>query len=882
MYALDEKYVDEAAEEMFDHLGEQRELEEIRVDRPTERKKSRGWIFGAAAAVVCVVGGTAALRLLPIWSSPNDGIEVTLPATTTTTAVPKETTVVEIEIPSNLPDPYEVGNVVNPNSKALETYESIFWGSWKGANETISLNYNDAAFGDESGDVSVRYWDEGYFLQIYNQRGDAIKHYCIFKETPYLMYVYNDTETSEAQVYTRIDSESYSDSGVLLSSGSLNGFGKKKLATLMDFDENDGTQRLYNVLQTNLYDENGSRYVILDQSVVLEKDVTLEQPEELKFTVTCQFCSGSLLTDLSLTLSREENGWIIALAEDESGNVYTTDSLATNTEFIDVEALRENTDFSERVSVIENAFYGEWESNIGITLTMTYSDDDFNRGWVSINYAVEKEDGWYLIITSGGCGQLYYIPRDEPETIYYYADIEGTKIVKNEYYAVYNLKSRGSKEITTGAISTIGMDKLKDMYGVDIWSIASDTLEFDGVEYSWTQTNMLLGYGNVYLDELPTENKIRFSRRYFEGGAFDNEYDEVYPEARFFTFTVEKIDGEWVITDVASYAPLDVSESEYDVEYFHDRAGMYDAAATLLAIDSHDETNLYSWDGSGYNEYASGLINCKLAEVDGIIYALFLDSEHSLRLRAYNCGEPCGEKLIRENYIENGMFANDFSIKVVGEYLLIYSNESGIADIAVYSKYLDACGKTTADKVYELTDSGFRMELDGEEIVYTTDEHDLDGRLWHLTRCAQSIFFDKFICAPNCDMSDSVTEYDENGNEVIWYRITDMPYVDYFMFHEYTRSIFTVGSYGEIEFSGDYELFNWLCYTRGGARGSNINVSGVSYSIKDKTENTAVIVYTVYGCDENYEPTDEIIETHEVAVQNTTDGWRLTELYSPY
>lgn len=880
MDELDEQFVDETAEEMFDHLGERRELEEIRVDRPQEKKKSRAWIYGTAAAVVCVIGGVTALSLLPNDGAPNDGIEVTLPPTSTTNVLPIiETT--PIEIPSDLPDPYEVeGARLSPKDE-LEAFESIFWGGWRGENETIWLNYNASTFGEKCSSVSAFRSDDGYFLQFYNQNDDGISRgeiYCIFKENPDVMYVYKASEINSARAYTKLGNDSYSNSMALLPSGNLNALGKVKLTSFMNYNENDGTQQLYHITSTVLYGENDAAYTILEQDFVLENDITEEKPDEIVFTAPCQVSGGGQLVNVTLTLKREENGWIIASAVDEEGNIFKTDLLATNTEMIDVEGLSVDYDtytISDRVPIIEDVFYGEWESYNGETFMMTYTEDSINASWSWINYAVEKEDGWYLMATSGGCGQLYYIPREEPETIYYYMDVDGLYIPKNTYAVVYKLKTRGSKEISTGLIGSIGMDKLEDMYGVDIWTAAPDTLEFDGVGYT------LLGYGNIYLDELPTENKIRFSRRYYEDGAFDNEYDEVYPETRYFTFTAEKIDGEWVITDTASFVPLDTSGSEYDVEYFNDRDGMYVAAATLLELDSHNETELYIWDGNNYTDFDTGLINCQVEEIDGIIYALFLDDEHSLRLRAYNNGEICGEKLIRENYIENGMFPFDFSIKVVGEYLLIYSNESGTADIALYSEYLDYCGTTTADKV-ELSENGFVMEIDGEQIVYSTDEHDLEGRLWHLTRCAQDIFYDKFICAPNCDMNDSFTDYDENGNEIMWYHITEMPYVDYFMFHGYVQSIFTVDSYAEIEFSGDYEIFNWLCYTRGGARGSNIEVSGVSYSIKDKTEDAAVIVYTVYGTDENYEPTDEIIETHEVAVQNTTDGWRLSELYSPY
>lgn len=885
MDELDEQFVDETAEEMFDHLGERRELEEIRVDRPKEKKKSRAWIYGTAAAVVCVIGGVTALSLLPNDGAPNDGIEVTLPPTSTTTVLPIiETT--PIEIPSDLPSFDDFGSTLR-NSESVEVFERFFWGSWRSGTETIRLNYNESEFCGSNVDVYVRSWEKGYILQVYHQNDDGMTFYFIYNDNPDVMYAYDENEQENARAYTKLGNESYSDSAVVLNSGKLNSFGKIKLATLLYFEGNTGLMTPYDqLIRTKLYDENDDCYEMLSQCIVVPQDITEEKLSELELIITCQVHGGSQLADVTISLKHEEKGWIITSAIDGEGNIFKTDLLATNTEMIDVEGLSVDYDtytLSEQVSIIEDVFYGEWESTDTGTFLMTYTGDHLNPDWSNVNYAVEKEDGWYLMETSGGCGQLYFVSKEDPETIYYYMDVTNEDIVKNSYYAVYKLKSRGSKDrsISTGVISNIAMDKLEDMYGVDIWTVAPNELTYDGIDYTWVQSSMFWGYGNVYLNELPSEDKIVFSRRYVENGIYDSEYYEMYPRMRYFTFTTEKIDGEWTITDTAAFVPLDTSGSEYDVEYFIDRDGMYVAAATLLELDSHNETELYIWDGNSYTDFDTGLINCQVTEIDGIIYALFLDDEHSLRLRAYNNGEKCGEKLVREHYIENGMFPTDFSIKVVGEYLLIYSNESGTADIVLYSKYLDYCGETTADKV-ELSENGFVMEIDGEQIVYSTDEHDLEGRLWHLTRCAQDIFFDKFICAPNCDMNDSYTDYDEDGNEIIWYRITELPYVDAFMFKNYVQSIFTVDSYAGIEYSGDYDQVNWRCYTRGGARGSNIEVSGVSYSIRYETENEAYIVYTVYGCDENYEPTDEIIETYEVMVQNTTDGWRLSELYSPY
>lgn len=887
MDKLDEKYVNETSEELFKHLGEKRELVEIHVDRPAEKKKGRGIWIGAAAALVCVIGGAAALRftnVIPSGTKPHEGIEITLPAETTSAP--------DYAAAITLPKP-EDKSLSAQNVDGTAFYESAFWGSWKSGGETIRFTYNEDPFEEDIIGAVVSCQTEGYFLQTYS--GDW-SEYKVERDTIYyipadnldIMYIYKSPESDDVKIYTRSGNETYEDCGAVIPKGRLNYIGRQKLALLMQIEDYEENFCYNEIMSTTLYDAGGSGLEILEENMILEDNVAWETTQAIKITTECRYnANASLAVNITLTLRRKANRWIIDYAKDTDGNIYTVNLMATNTELIDKTVTSGTFECTpENMALFEETFYGEWESESD-TLSLTYTKDNQLPGWQRILSFAERDDGWYLTELGGGTGQVYFISKEEPEKMYYYMDFAGEDVPKNSYYCVYELKSRGSTVIRLGVISVLGMEKIQSIYGVNIWNIAPENITYDGVDYNRTNTDLYRGYGDAYVNELPTENKIVFSRRYFNTDSYNAMSDDMdMPEMKYFTFTVEKINGEWTITDTTAYVPLSVSD-DYYVEYFRDKTGKYFALATFIAMNSHDTSALYFWDGTGYNKVADGFVNSRAVEIDGVVYILYYEKEDkTLRLRAYSEGNPYNDTLVCDMSGTEIVFSNNYSMRAVGDYIVIYYEEPG-ADtmrVSVYSKYLSCRIRTTEAYVGEISDTGFRMTSDGKEIVYTTDENNLEERLWHLNSSSSMLFSKIRVASPMIDSNDSFTQ-----SGLTYYRVIEQPFTGYSSLQEFLHEIFTDNACYDIETEMFIDNSNFTTntnygyiYSADGARGSNIGVGDVTCSIKEQTDESAVLEYTVYGVDENFDVSSEVIETYEITAVNDGNGWRLDALYWPY
>lgn len=895
MDKLDEKYVNETSEELFEHLGEEHELVEIHVERPEKKKKSVGAWIGAAAALV-VIGGTAvALRMTNVLpAKPNEGIEITLPSeTTSTTAVSAapETTEMTLPVP-------EGGNPPSmQNFDGIEIYENIFWGSWSNSAETIRFTYKEDPLPEEAVAAAVTKQEEGYFLQVYGQ-GDygwdvSIGVYYIPADETNKMYFYEDEESTTAQVYTRVWQETRPDNGLIVEKGALNFIGQQKLAREMCFEGSDGFYHLRRIYETPLYNADGERLDIIYGKVRLGENITSKKLNEFTLTVNCKYSDSDIYEQITLSLSRGEKSWKIASASDAAGNIYKTDLMAGSTELIDLSVMDgDGIASKEALSLFEKTFYGIWESDFD-TLSLTYTEDNQFPGYTFITWFTEREDGWYLNEFTSGTGTLYFIAREEPEKMYRYEDFTGVNdVAKNEYYCVYTLRSRGSTEIPQGVISLLGMNKIFVEYGVDIWDIMPKNIQYNGKEYEYDgAASWYWGYGETYINEPVTDSKVVFSHRYCE--VTDNVDELNKPNMKYFTFAAEKVNDEWEAWEITdTYITLEVSEN-YSVQYFNDTDGKYYALETLIAMSSHDLSILYHWDGYSYTAVSENLINCRAAEIDGVLYLLYYDKANkALRLRENRMyvGKNMYTEVIVSETAE--VYPNSYSIRTVGDYVIVEYAEAD-ADtmrVSLFSKYLDFCGKTTESYVNEISDSGFKMIINGEEVTYTTDENDLAGRLWHLNRSSEMFYMNTVVGSPTIDFKDSFTkELPDSDITMTYYRVVKPPFDNYQSLSIALNEIFTENARYYIDVAMFQEGTNFETknnsngiYSADGARGADISVGDVTCRIKEQTDTQAVLEYTVYGVDENFNASDEVIETYEVTAENDGSGWRLNEMRWPY
>lgn len=169
---IDQKYVDETAEALYNRTGKERRVYEIKVTRsPAPKKKGYKWAMGIAASVAVVAGVGVIAAVLPKteWSRPSaasQGIEITLPAT-------------EKPLIENEPTVYETYETAEEPVSEDETVEygddypvppDDIKGRWLGGNGgdyLYAVNYNDdgstgeiIAFNAVTGETITKKCDE--------------------------------------------------------------------------------------------------------------------------------------------------------------------------------------------------------------------------------------------------------------------------------------------------------------------------------------------------------------------------------------------------------------------------------------------------------------------------------------------------------------------------------------------------------------------------------------------------------------------------------------------------------------------------------------------------------------------------------------------------
>ncbi len=117
--------------------------------------------------------------------------------------------------------------------------------------------------------------------------------------------------------------------------------------------------------------------------------------------------------------------------------------------------------------MIEKVLAGCWKVpgesyGINILYTKTASNDDAEVVWKS---CYEDESGWYFLIESSE-ERVYFIPRSDPDALYYYLDKDGTKssymLAMRRYYNA----TADTLELS-GDLSYTGEQRLLDVMGDD-------------------------------------------------------------------------------------------------------------------------------------------------------------------------------------------------------------------------------------------------------------------------------------------------------------------------------------------------------------------------------------------------------------------------------
>jgi len=777
---IDEKYIDEAAEEAFLHSAED---EVIPVNKGIQIAKIAGGI-AASLAVIIGIGAlmkTNGITIGELWEMrPSETTTSTMPYVTnvsisqpvseiTTDTTTEDSTVPEEIIPETI--------LVEKNF-STEKYNYTFsynftqkFGPTRGIMSNPKIDVTDSEnriiCSDDITDLSV----VGNDIEIFNEENT-------FNCVELQVFTMSDYDLVHINIPHKIEGQSY-------------GADNQSIFLIMtkEDDENysfkdikapDGSD--FECYPNAVYKLKGEDTIVIYNGFNTKTAYKIDT-ETLRFTETA-------LSDID----------------------------SDETDLADIFANSEPLSQEENFAVYENYFYGEWSfAYTGVSnryadsgmenRSFSYYGDTSTESWSSYERGFyEDETGWYMTGLNGGVGNAHFIPKNNPDTMYFYSEIP---CQKNQYQCIFvrdKNETGYDYSIRAGSLNSIGLRKLQHITGCDLSITAAENgiLSLDDGSVWSSATNLYYGTGKTYLNEI-SENRVRISQRYFNAdeSLYDPYLDKYppYPEMQYITFTIDKIDGQWTLTASDRYdlsletregMPTEFTERCFAeaekiriednvpdieaiiaVEYFTDSTGHYYA---LRSIGLNQALNF------GYGElyYFNGVEYELLTARDKYVDAAFLNDVIYISWADYDLDEKYIEYYSKTSIM--GLNGNRIAIKGTGlsgfhtmknciVFTLLKSGDEQIRYVINGDRHNP---KFTELKNIEYSDgsSGFRAEtIDGEKITYSDYSTKLSNELWLLNSRMESLYDILWGGDIRIDTTDSITVNNSSYGFVSDYRL---------------------------------------------------------------------------------------------------------------
>ncbi len=787
---IDEKYIDKAIEEMASHSEESKIAAEKSFNKSIRIAKIAGGIAASVAVIagVGVIMNTNGITIGELWEMrpsevttttttiPNISETTTTPVTDNTTTPPVSDTE-ETDVPDDTPETILMGkSFITQNGYEYSfSYEYTQTGGEtrgimsKLRMEVVDLkNDNEHICDDDITDLSI----VGDNIEIYNEENT---YNCVELQ----VFEMSDYDLVHINIPHKIEGQSY---------------GADNQSVFLIMTENDdGTYSFKDVKGPDGNDFEcypNSVYKLKDEDVILIYDGYISKNaykvdiENLRFT-------EYQLSDI----------------DSDEANI------------VDIIADLEPLSAEEEFSIYENRFYGKWElaytglsnryANDGMEdRNFSYYGDTSTESWGSYERGFyEDETGWYMTGLNGGIGNAHFIPKNDPDTMYFYQEMP---CQKNQYYCIFTRNENETEydtDINAGSLNNIGLRKLQHITGCDLSSIITTengTLKLDDGSEWTTATNLYYGTGKTYLNEI-TENRIRISQRYFttDVSLYDpfSDTNVPYPEMQYVTFTIDKVDGQWKLTAADRYdrtlethdgMPTEFTESCFaEAEKIRNEHGITDLEAVIAVEYFTDSTGrYYALRNIGINQalnfsyaelyYFNGVEYELLMARDAYVDVAFMNDIIYISWQNYELDEQYIEYYSKTSVM--GLNGNGISIKGTGlsgfntfENCIVYTCLND--EVTQYVINGDRHNpKFTEIKNIDYPDgsSGFRAETkDGEIINYSDSSTKLSDQLWLLNSRMESIYDMLWGGDIRVDMEDTISVRDEKYGYVADYNLHD-------------------------------------------------------------------------------------------------------------
>lgn len=467
---LDEDIVNSAAERFSSDDADEDPSQYSADSRPREyknisRKSKRGGLFIGIGSVVAAaaITGIVLVRNLPARQEVTplcEGASLKSASATTTAAT------LGIEDAAEFVSSFTVGSagVISgiPTELSMELFNNVFYGTWSGENGLVNLCYSaNSAFGDDYTCTGIESLPDGCYMGA--QSGSQYDLWFVPADSAETLYIYRNVTLINGVVQYDNGTIACESTDKLVSAGTtpdeypaLGYFGKLKLAedlgmtadalfskvTLDTYEGSDAGEAHW--FRTEKYSSPWDKVVLkekTDVSIVMSMAFTQSDNDARTMYFDMYWFQTDDVTWKMQDVKKSRD--VFAMTADDLRVTLSTGDL----------------------DIFEMYYSGTWTSDTD-EIILNYSSDIFDSSNTCGGFYA-GEDGWcmYKIVKSMSDDsdayytQVYFIPYDDPFTMYLYEpDIFGYT-GRDNYLAEYTRTDSGLEELDMSHMSWLGLQR---------------------------------------------------------------------------------------------------------------------------------------------------------------------------------------------------------------------------------------------------------------------------------------------------------------------------------------------------------------------------------------------------------------------------------------